>query len=133
MIPESHKITIISNGIHFIRSITEAYGPEQGMQLWDQIASVLDPDVKGEIFFTMLTGTNLNKIELKGVSQSANAVACIKEIRNWTGFGLKEAKDVFDRLRYYDPHNGTQSEMLTIKHEEYTKAVIGLKGVGFLV
>ena len=133
MIPEDHKTSIISTGIHFIRSITEAYGAEQGMQLWEQIASVLDPDVKGQIFFSMLTGAAMNKIELKGINPSANAVSCIKEIRNWTGFGLKEAKDLFDRLRYPDPYTGRASELITVKYEEYNKAFAGFRNVGFVL
>ena len=56
MIPAAYKEDIIQIGINFMRSITEAYGTDEGMKLWDTIASTLDPDVKGEIFFDMLTG-----------------------------------------------------------------------------
>ena len=55
-LPEEHKTAIISNGLHFMRAITEAYGADKGMELWDTIASTLDPDVKGQIFFAMITG-----------------------------------------------------------------------------
>ena len=98
MIPEEHKVDIIQSGISFMRSITEAYGTDEGMKLWDNIASVLDPDVKGQIFFAMLTGQYNDLVVLKGVDSRANnnAVACIKEIRQWSGFGLKEAKDLVE-------------------------------------
>ena len=96
MIPEDHKTAVISNGLHFMRSITEAYGADEGLKLWDTITNTLDPDVKGQIFFAMITGTHNDTILLSSVYTGADAVSCIKEIRNWTGYGLKEAKDIVD-------------------------------------
>lgn len=137
MIPEDHKTAIITNGLHFMRSITEAYGNEQGLELWEQIASVLGPDVKGQIFFAMITGTYNDRIYLKGINSNhvSNAVACIKEIRNWSGLGLKEAKDMYDRLcdrSVYSPGLPSQ-ESFKVRHEDYHKAVAGLRNVGFTV
>ncbi len=127
MIPEDHKESVIANGLHFMRSITEAYGADEGMQLWDTIASTLDPDVKGQIFFAMITGTYNNRITLKGVGAGTDRVARIKEIRNWTGLGLKEAKDVSDMVELGKPVS------LTIRPQEYSVAVVGLRRVGFQV
>ena len=127
MIPEDHKESVIANGLHFMRSITEAYGVDEGMQLWDTIASTLDPDVKGQIFFAMITGTYNNRITLKGVGASTDRVARIKEIRNWTGLGLKEAKDLSDMVELGKPMS------LTVRPQEYSVAVMGLRRVGFEV
>lgn len=127
MIPEEHKNTVISSGLQFMRSITEAYGAEQGMELWSQITDVLDPDIKGEIFFAMVTGSYNDVIYIKGIELAANAVTCIKEIRNWTGLGLKDAKDAYDRAK---SGHGTR---LTVKPTEYSRAVSALKNVGILL
>ena len=82
-----------------MRSITEAYGAEEGMALWDTIASTLDPDVKGKIFFAMLTGEAGNMITIKDYDRKlANKVAIIRTVRGITGFGLKDAKDKVDIL-----------------------------------
>lgn len=129
MIPEEHKTAIISNGMHFMRSITDAYGAEKGLELWEQITSVLDPEVKGQIFFAMITGNYNDRVTLKGVGSYSNAVSCIKELRNWSGLGLKEAKDIYDRLR----NIGSHQEMLVVKPEEWHKAIAGLRSVGFNV
>lgn len=111
-----------------MRAITEAYGAEEGMQLWDQIASVLDPDVKGQIFFAMLTGTHNDTIIVRGVNHTnLDRIRCIKEVRNWTGFGLKEAKDACDSVY----SGGTVR--LTVKPAEHHQAVMGLRNVGFVV
>ena len=128
MIPIECKDDIIQSGMTFIRAITEAYGTDKGMELWEQITDVLDPEVKGQIFFAMITGEYNDRITLKGVMGTNNAVACIKEVRNWTGFGLKEAKDTYDRLR------GLGSpEVITVKPQEYAYAVSALRKVGYMI
>jgi hypothetical protein len=125
MIPEDHKDAIVTNGLHFMRSITEAYGADEGMRLWETIASTLDPDVKGQIFFAMITGTHNNRIVLKRVGSNTDRVARIKEIRNWTILGLKEAKDVSDMAELGKPTS------ISVKPQEYAMAVVGLRKVGF--
>ena len=100
MIPTEFKQDVIQSGINFIRSITEAYGSDEGMKLWDNIASVLDPEVKGQIFFALLTGEYNGIVTLTGCAGWANKVAMIKAVRSVDirRLGLKEAKDVCDDL-----------------------------------
>ena len=101
MIPHEHKDEIISSGISFLRSITLAYGSETGMELWDTIATTLDPDIKGAIFFSMLTGESGSRITIRDYDrapQGGNKVTIIKAIREVTGLGLKDAKDQADIL-----------------------------------
>jgi hypothetical protein len=121
VIPEDHKTAIILDGIQFIRTITEAYGSDKGMELWDTIASTLDPDVKGQIFFAMITGEYQNKLHISvrqpGPGQSFYAVPAIKAIRTVTGHGLKEAKDMVDNLR----DNGGRIT-LTVSADKYKQA-----------
>jgi len=127
MIPNEHRDAIISNGLHFMRAITEAYGAEEGMRLWETIASTLDPDVKGQIFFAMITGTYNDTIVLRRANAAgiANRVAAIKEIRNWTGLGLKEAKDASDAVE------SGRSVRITVKPAEHHSAMRALRAVGF--
>ena len=127
MIPEDHKTAIVSSGLTFMRSITEAYGADEGMRLWETIAGTLDPEVKGQIFFAMITGTHNNRIVLRRVGTNTDRVARIKEIRNWTGLGLKEAKDASDLVEMGKPMS------LAVKPQEYAQAVLGLRRVGFEV
>ena len=98
MIPAEHKAEIIQSGMNFMRAITEVYGTDEGMKLWDTIASTLDPDIKGQIFFAMLTGEYNNIITINSHQPGANRVVMIKAIRTVTGLGLKEAKDLSDTL-----------------------------------
>lgn len=96
MIPAEHKSPIIGAGLHFMRAITEAYGADEGMRLWDNIASTLDPDLKGEIFFAMITGAYTDRIHVSKIGH--DRVATIKAFRTFDKrrLGLKEAKDLSD-------------------------------------
>lgn len=97
MIPVEYKSAVISSGMQFMRAITEAYGPEEGLKLWDSITNVLDPDVKGDIFLAMITGEYTDRIRVRSY-QPGNKVAVIKAFRTLDkrGLGLKEAKDLTD-------------------------------------
>lgn len=127
MIPEQHRDAIIGNGLHFMRAITEAYGAEEGMRLWETIAATLDPDIKGQIFFAMITGTYNDTIVLKRTLAAgmANRVAAIKEIRNWTGMGLKEAKDASDAVE------AGRSVRIKVEPQNHYSAMLALRAVGF--
>jgi hypothetical protein len=100
MIPEEHKQDIIQSGINFIRSITEAYGSDEGMKLWETMADTLDPSIKGHIFFAMLTGEYNSVISIYKFESAANKVSMIKALRtvDKRRLGLKEAKDMCDSL-----------------------------------
>lgn len=125
MITNDQEKDIIINGLHFMRSITEAHGAEEGMRLWEAIGDTLGHDLKGKIFFAMVAGTHNDTIVLKNIKVNSSAVSCIKEIRHWTGLGLKEAKDTYDWLM-----NGKKMQ-ITVKPAEHHLAIKGLSGVGF--
>lgn len=98
MIPEEHETHIIQASLSFISAVTEAYGADEGMKLWENINHNLDPDIKGKVFFAMLTGEYRNTIKLTGTYDSRDLVRAIKCVRTYTGLGLKEAKDLVVRL-----------------------------------
>ena len=88
---------VIRDGIRFLESLTRHYGQEEGMRIWDGIGEVVGSEVKGQIFFAMLTGESSNRVRfVQKVGNSGNAVAIIKAIRHASGCGLKEAKDKHD-------------------------------------
>jgi hypothetical protein len=127
MIPVEHKADVVQSGINFMRSITTAYGTDEGMKLWDAIADTLDPDVKGQIFFAMLTGEYDDIITIGGRHPGANRIAMIKAIRSVTNLGLKEAKDLSDNLE-----NG-HSIKLTCNPKRRFAALAELREAGFYV
>lgn len=129
MIPAEHKEDIIQSGINFMRSITEAYGTDEGMKLWDTIATTLDHDVKGQIFFAMLTGDYNGVISISGAQAGADLARRIKAIRSVTNFslGLKEAKDLSDLL------DAGKTIKLNIDPKKRNQALAELRNAGFHV
>ena len=92
---------IIGDSIAFIRSITNVYGSEKGMELWETIADTIDPVIKGKVFFAILTGTHEDRVTLSGAVSGTNKIVCIKTIRQYTGYGLVEAKNAYESASDY--------------------------------
>lgn len=90
---------VVRDGIRFMESLTRHYGPDRGQEIWEGISEVVGKEVKGKIFFAMITGDTLSDRVVFTVGDAngrSNAVAVIKAIRNASGLGLKEAKDQWD-------------------------------------
>jgi hypothetical protein len=129
MIPNEYREDIIQSGINFMRSITEAYGTDEGIKLWEQISSVLDSDIKGQIFFSLLTGEYNAIISISGRQPGANRVGLIKAIRSVTlpSLGLKEAKDLSDKL------DSGKIIKLTVDPKNRNSSLSELRNAGFYV
>ena len=96
---EAQKESLLINGMNLMRTVTEIWGADRGMELWDNIATHVGQDFKGACFFNMLTGQYQGDVHLSNVSQTTGYVEVIKVVRNFTGYGLKDAKDVCDIVR----------------------------------
>lgn len=107
---------VVYDGVKFLQSLTEHYGADRGMEIWESMGQILGKEVKGRVFFAMLTGETSGRvrftIESAPGSYNPNAVACIKAIRTATGFGLKEAKDLYDNSR----NKSVQLDCITPEH-----------------
>ena len=93
---------VIRDGIRFMESLTRHYGSERGQEIWEGIGEVVGKEVKGKIFFAMITGDILSDqvtFTVGNADQRGNAVAVIKAIRTYSGWGLKEAKDQWDHSK----------------------------------
>jgi len=90
---------VVNDGIKFLESLTRYYGNEEGIKIWDKIGEAVGKEVKGKIFFAMLTGVNTSRVRFSadGAVELGNAVTVIKAIRAASGFGLKESKDLWDK------------------------------------
>lgn len=99
MISEEHKICIIKDGINFMTSISNAYGSEEGLKIWNQICLNLDPSIKGDIFFAMLSGKYQTRIKLKSKKNIISKVEAIKSIRRYTNLSLKDSLKIVEDLK----------------------------------
>lgn len=96
---------VVSDAILFLRSLTDHYGPDRGMDVWNAMGEAMGKELKGKVFFSMLTNNAPGRVKFSidaaptasaPSSYMPNAVSCIKAIRAAAGVGLKEAKDHYD-------------------------------------
>lgn len=123
--------TVIFDGIKFLESLTMYYGPEKGMAVWESMGEAMGREIKGKVFFAMLSGTTTGRIRLAASSAvhtssqggTSNAVPVIKCIRTYTGFGLKEAKDLWDLSK-------TQTVEITCRPDQQREFARDLRDLG---
>lgn len=93
---------VVRDGIRFMESLTRHYGAERGQEIWKDIGEVVGKEVRGKIFFAMITGETLTDrvtFTCGDAERRGHAVPVIKAIRIATGLGLKEAKDQWDHSK----------------------------------
>lgn len=96
MIPTEFRDEIMMDGINFLRTITRAYGAEDGMRLWTQISDVLDPAIKGDILVELLCANTSADIVLRKRDEKYNKILAVKAYRAATDASLKEAVDAIN-------------------------------------
>lgn len=123
MITDSNRSDIMQASMTFMRAITAHYGAEKGMELWETIADTVDPALKKQIFFALISGEFNDQLILRGYRK--DKVSAVRAIREVTGLGLYESKQIADKISVGDP--------VTIKvgaghRDEYAK-VLEMGGV----
>ena len=132
MLTVDQKEELVSGSIAFMQTVAEIYGAEKGQELWTTIADTIDPDLKGEVFMAMLTGNyKQDKVHVRNpfLGPIGEKIALIKCIRNYDrrNLGLKEAKDIADRLE-----NGGR-EILEVRPEIRPTFIVELRKLGMVV
>lgn len=89
---------LVRDGLQFVKSMTDYYGPEKGMEVWKSMGDAVGKSLQNKIFMMMLSGkTSVSVTFSCGSSNSdGNAVSVIKCIRLHSGLSLKEAKDCWE-------------------------------------
>lgn len=116
---------VVFDGIRFLESLTRHYGAEKGMEVWEKLGEAVGDEVKGKVFFSMITGESSNRIRIQR-GTCTEAVAAIKAIRSGTGLGLKEAKDLWDLSQI-------KTVVLELHYEEKRGTVRDLRNLGMIV
>lgn len=92
--------TLVNDGLNFLESMNRVYGAERAHELWLGMKDAMGREVQMEIFNAMLKGDTGNTIRFRVIpSNTYHAVNTIKAIREYTGLGLKEAKDIWDTAK----------------------------------
>ena len=87
---------LVSASLYFLQTVGNIYGGEAAMAAWEKIADAVDPDLRGQVFKAMLTGSGRGNITIKSCD-AMKAIPLIKLIRQYDirNLGLKEAKDMW--------------------------------------
>lgn len=96
-----NKRQLVDSGLMFLRAIGNSYGSERALEIWNQLADTVHPDLKGWTFEAMLLGRMESSVVItKLLSPHVHKISIIKAIRTWDrrNLGLKEAKDMLDNL-----------------------------------
>lgn len=119
---------LVFNSLNFVQSITKNYGAEQGMAMWDTIANTIDRRLKLEVFKAMMNSSQSEgRMRIIGVHPSSDKIQLIRTLRQFTGMGLKEAKDGIEDLCF-----GKHMEVQVSYHEQ-PKALAEFRAVGFML
>lgn len=98
---------VVYDGVRFLQSLTAHYGAEKGLEVWEAIGNAVGKEVKGRVFFAMMTGETTSgrvRFSVDTPGYAPDAMKCITAIRTYTGLGLREAKDKFDESKNKTVH-----------------------------
>lgn len=91
---------VVHDGILFLESLARYYGNDKAMEIWDTLGPIIGQEIKGQVFFSMLSGdTGSVTFSCGDAADRSNSVNVIKAIRNYTGFSLSETKDIWDNSK----------------------------------
>ena len=88
---------LIRSGIRFLKDLQNDLGTEKGLEVWDKLRESMGDEVAGQVLFGILRGTH-SDIRLTKIGPQK--IDAIKLVRECTGMGLKEAKDLVERVEY---------------------------------
>jgi len=107
---------LVNSSLNLMRDLTEAYGSDRGLALWEVIGSEIGNDIKGKIFFGLISGEYSTSGVMYTKANTDTPVQAIRAIRTATGLGLKDAKDIYDYVRDTGPKriecSGTERKAL---------------------
>jgi len=126
---------MINEAFMFMDSIYKFYGEEKGEEMWDIIVTTLDPSIKRHMLMRMFAGDYKSEITIRKVVTTDKKVHIIKKIREITGLGLKEAKEIADQVcphRDY-PYQNMSPVTFSVDPDRRRVAVRELEELGCII
>lgn len=94
---DDDKADVLSATVDYMQNLITVFGTESGTEIWNAVTGALGDELKHSVTMSLLTDGISSSVSLRLVDvPKGQAVPCIKAIRQATGMGLKEAKDVYD-------------------------------------
>lgn len=106
MANKKYSDELVRESIRFLKLLSKEFGDDSGTIAFKTICSSVDESLADQILLEMLRSDGSdedNQVKLCGskwpnVSSITEKIELIKELRHYTGMGLKDAKDVVDHI-----------------------------------
>jgi ribosomal protein L7/L12 len=110
-------------------SITDAFGAEEGLDVWNKMAEHIGTEFHQRVFIAMLSGSTSCHIRVVGkdVREKGRFIDLIKVIRQYSGLGLKEAKDIADKI-----NDGSTETVKILKSTDRRHFIDAIKPTGVI-
>ncbi len=113
-------VNVVRTARSFIRALCDTYGSNQGMAVWDRIRETLGDRAASDIFLGMLTG-DYHAVTVRSIG--AHKIEAIKEMRSFTGWGLKESKDFVEAVQLGGPREIETGVIPEDRIQDFIKAM----------
>ena len=91
---------IVSLGLRFLQEITAHYGGEVSSDIFDKMKESLPGEIVDSMFKNMMVGPSRYVTVFYNPLIETDLITSIKALRTVTSMGLKETKDIVDKIRY---------------------------------
>lgn len=85
--------------INFMKSLKLELGDQLGEDKFHQVMDTIDPSIRKQLLYYMITNDIMSgavRIKRDWSIQNPQTINAIKTIRSYTGFSLKDSKDLID-------------------------------------
>jgi hypothetical protein len=121
---------LIHSGIMFLRDLSQYYGDERAMKLWEELRDGMGREVQNAILMTMLRGNYSRQatVTMSVPREYTKFIEAIKNVRQASGYGLKDAKDFVEMVSDKGP------QILKLKDDVEVRGFVqNMKNCGFHV
>lgn len=123
---------IMEASVDYMRVLLDEYGDDLGRERVNALFEAVHPDLAGEVMMYLLTQGSQYRVKI-GIDHSVpldmrRKINAIKEVRAYTGMGLKEAKDAVEAAE-----QGIHTIDANVSGEEVRSLRQGLVGTGWRV
>ena len=112
---------VITDGIRFLESMGRYYGSDRAMQIWESMGDAMGQEIKGQVFMYLLKGHDTGSVRFRcgDPDIGGKAVGVIRTVRQYTGMGLKDAKDAWDasKNRYVEVKPVSREDARILRRE----------------
>ena len=130
------SLAIMEASVNYMRVLLDEYGDDMGRERVNALFEAVHPDLAGEVMMYLLTQGSHYRVKIgidhnvpRDMTYTRRKINAIKEVRAYTGMGLKEAKDAVEAAEA----QGIHTIDANVSDEEVRGLRQGLAGTGWCV